>query len=94
MAEFFFNADDLDNDIYIPVEGVLNSENLPATIQLDLRGDRKWRFDKWIMSLYIDLLNVTGRSNGFNYEYNFDYSSCEIESGIPFLPTFGIKGEF
>ncbi len=85
---------DLDNDIYIPIEGVENSERIPDTMQLDLRADRKWRFDRWIMSLYIDILNVTNRKNGFDYDYSFDYSSREVDAGIPVLPTFGIKGEF
>ncbi|MCI5072750.1 TonB-dependent receptor plug domain-containing protein [bacterium] len=85
---------DLDNDIYIPIEGIENSERVPDTFQLDLRADRKWRFDQWIMSLYIDILNVTNRKNGFDYDYSFDYSSREVAAGIPVLPTFGIKGEF
>lgn len=85
---------DLDNDIYIPVYGPDNQERLPNIFQLDLRADRKWRFDTWIMSLYIDILNVTNRKNGINYDYAFDYSSREVEAGIPVLPSFGIKGEF
>jgi len=85
---------DLDNDIYVPFEGAVNSERLPYFFQWDVRIDRKWTFDRWIMSLYLDILNVTSRSNGVEYDYNFDYSSREFEGGIPILPSFGVKGEF
>ncbi|MEZ4819247.1 MAG: TonB-dependent receptor plug domain-containing protein [Bdellovibrionota bacterium] len=85
---------DLDNDVYYPVEGENNSQRLPIFMQWDVRVDRKWIYNKWILSLYVDILNVTNRTNGNQYEYEFDYSDRTIQGGIPILPTFGVKGEF
>lgn len=84
---------DLDNDIFVPIFGDINSDRAPSFFQVDLRVDRKWRFDKWIMSLYVDVQNVANRANGNSYDYAFDYRSREVSGGIPILPTFGIKGE-
>lgn len=85
---------DLDNDIYFPVFGDRNSEGGPYFFQVDLRADRKWFFDQWIMSLYIDIQNVMNRANAASIQYNFDYSALKKNTGIPILPTFGIKGEW
>lgn len=85
---------DLDNDIYVPVNGEINSDNIPMFVQWDVRVDRKWVYKRWIMSLYVDVLNVTNRTNGNEFEYNFDYTDRDLVGGIPILPTFGIKGEF
>ncbi|MEZ4846350.1 MAG: TonB-dependent receptor plug domain-containing protein [Bdellovibrionota bacterium] len=87
-------AYDLDNDVYYPTFGALNSRRAPYFFQLDVRADRKWVFERWIMSLYVDVQNVLNRANAFNVEYNFDYSKEKKNTGIPILPTFGIKGEW
>lgn len=85
---------DLDNDVFYPVFGSLNSRQAPYFIQVDVRADRKWIFERWIMSLYVDIQNVMNRANAFSVEYNFDYSEEKKNTGIPILPTFGIKGEW
>jgi hypothetical protein len=85
---------DLDNDVYLPIEGEENSDQLPNFLQVDLRLDRKWVYNRWILSLYVDVQNITNRNNGSSYDYAFDYSSRTVEGGLPILPTFGVKGEF
>lgn len=87
-------AYDLDNDVYYPTFGTPNSLKGPDFIQIDVRADRKWFFNRWIMSLYVDVQNITNRANAFTVEYNFDYSETKNNTGIPILPTFGIKGEW
>jgi hypothetical protein len=87
-------AYDLDNDVYYPTFGALNSRQAPYFFQLDVRADRKWVFERWIMSLYVDIQNVLNRANTFSVEYNFDYSKEKKNTGLPILPTFGIKGEW
>ena len=84
---------DSDNDVYIPVRGEFYSERNKDFIQLDIRVDRKWVYRDWIMSAYLDIQNVTNRSNTEGINYNYDYSASELDS-VPLIPTFGIKGEF
>jgi hypothetical protein len=85
---------DLDEDIYFPVYGSRNSAKGPSFFQVDVRADRKWIFNKWIMSLYVDIQNVLNRANALGVQYNFDYTDTKKNTGIPILPTFGIKGEW
>jgi len=85
---------DLDEDLYFPIYGRRNANRGPYFFQLDVRADRKWIFERWIMSLYVDIQNVMNRANAASLQYNFDYTELKKNTGIPILPTFGIKGEW
>jgi hypothetical protein len=85
---------DTDNDVYIPLAGQLFSQRFNDFKQLDIRIDRKFIYDEWILSAYVDIQNITNSENAQNIEYSFDYSSKEKVRGLPILPTFGVKGEF
>ena len=85
---------DADNDVYFPVRGAFYSTRLNAFFQADLRLDKKWIYDRWILSAYLDIQNVTNRKNLEAVQYSYDYSKQTVVSGLPILPTFGIKGEF
>jgi hypothetical protein len=85
---------DTDNDSYLPVRGALYSERLSSFYQFDVRLDKKWVYDGWILSLYLDIQNLTNRKNVEQLEYAYDYRSRTETSGLPILPTIGLKGEF
>lgn len=81
-------------DVYVPIQGDRLSARLKTFWQLDMRLDRKWIYDEWILSLYLDVQNITNNKNEFGIAYNFDYTESEASTGLPILPTFGVKGEF
>ena len=81
-------------DTYVPMAGEKLSARSENFWQLDLRFDRRWIFNTWILSLYLDVQNVTMKDNQVGIAYNFDYSQNAPRYFIPILPTFGIKGEF
>lgn len=85
---------DSDNDVYVPITGNFLSERFSPFFQLDIRFDRKWVYDTWILSAYLDIQNVTNNKNIENISYNFDYSEKVEPSGLPTIPIFGVKGEF
>lgn len=70
-----------------------NSERLPLFHQLDLRMDKTWRFKRWQLSLYVDIQNVYNRGNPEGLSYNYNYTKREYVTGLPFLPSFGLRGE-
>ena len=86
---YFENA-----DVYLPIPGGRFSERLGDFWQLDVRVDRKWIFQTWILSLYVDIQNVTNRQNELARGYNFNFQESAAVMGLPILPTFGVKGEF
>jgi hypothetical protein len=85
---------DVDNDVYIPKRGVIFSERNPNFFQADLRIDRKWIYDTWILSAYLDVENISNSKNQEGLVYSYDYSEKEAITGLPILPSIGVKGEF
>jgi outer membrane receptor protein involved in Fe transport len=83
-----------DHDFYRPVYGETNSERMEASHQLDLRVDRRFRFDAWSLSAYIDVSNVYANPRVFDYSYDFDYREREPLTDLPILPSIGVRGEF
>jgi hypothetical protein len=85
---------DSDADAYAPVYGATNSERQTAFHQLDVRVDKHWLFDTWKLTAYLDVQNVYNRKNAELSSYNYDYSESKPTAGLPFIPSFGIKGDF
>lgn len=85
---------DADNDVYLPQRGSFYSERYTDFYQADLRIDKKWIYDEEIWTLYLDIQNVLNTKNSESIEYSFNYKNKEFISGLPFLPAFGVKGEF
>jgi hypothetical protein len=80
-------------DRYVRILGPTYSARLGAFHQLDVRFDKTWTFDRWKLSLYLDVQNVYNRANPEAIRYNFDYRQSEPQAGLPFLPVAGIRGE-
>ena len=87
-------AGDLDHDVFVPIRGSLFTARLDAFTMLDLRIDKRWLYDSWTLSLYLDIQNVLNHQNTEGLQYTYDYTSSEPVKGFPILPTFGLKGEF
>ena len=90
-ANAIFNAD---NASYTCIDGSPNSGRGPAFFQADARIDRRFVYDKWSFTAYLDIQNVTNRGN---VEARFANSNCQGYStltGLPIFPTVGLRGEF
>jgi hypothetical protein len=85
---------DADADEYEGIDGALNSGRVDAFHQLDVRIDKRWVFEKWMLNAYLDIQNVYNRPNADGVEYNYDFSESEPERGLPIIPVLGVRGEF
>lgn len=85
---------DSDNDVYLPLRGDFFSRRRSDFTQLDLRFDKKLILDTEMWSVYLDIQNVLNAKNSEDNRYSFDYSQEESVTGLPFLPSLGLKGEF
>lgn len=85
---------DYDRDQYVGINGPVNSARVGAFHQLDLRIDKRWIYETWILGAYMDVQNVYSRSNPEGLGYNFDKSEERIQRGLPILPIIGLRGEF
>jgi hypothetical protein len=84
----------VDDGTYAPVPGAQNSERMPPFHQLDLRVDKRWIFDNWMLTAYLDIQNVYNRANPVGYSYNFDSTERRTSQSLPIIPIIGLKGEF
>lgn len=85
---------DADNDVYIPIRGGIYSRRFEAFNQLDIRVERKWIYDTWILTGYVDVQNIYNASNSQNIQYSYNYRDNKKIRGLPILPTVGVRGEF
>ncbi len=81
-------------DAYDPVFGPVNSARQPSFVQLDIRLDKQWVFDRWLFDAYLDLQNATNHTNPEGIAYNYDYTQSKVSQGLPILPFLGLRAEF
>jgi outer membrane receptor for ferrienterochelin and colicin len=84
---------DLDSGSYKPSYGAKYSGRNPMFAQWDVRIDKKWVFNRFMLDLYLDVWNVTNRENIEAPDYNFDYSKQKSVSGLSILPILGLRAE-
>lgn len=85
---------DVDGDEYIPLPGDALADRIPPFHQLDVRVDKRWDFKRWNLGLYLDVQNVYLQENPESVGYNFDYEERYYVTGLPILPSIGVRGEF
>lgn len=85
----FYDAKD---NQYDPVFGPQNSIRLPAFWQIDARVDREFALGPELrLRVYLEGLNVSGRSNGEEYVYNTAYAQRGTVAGLPFVAVLGAR---
>ena len=85
---------DADNDVYIPVLGTQNSVRDSYFHRLDVRAEKTWKFRLWSLAFYLDIQNVYNRMNQEGLQFNYDFTEVETVSGLPIIPSLGLRGEF
>lgn len=85
---------DSDADTYVPYALPTNSARLDDFHQLDLRVERRFVFDAWTLTAWLELQNATVRANPELVVYDHTYSRADTIDGLSLLPTFGLRGAF
>lgn len=83
-----------DAGTYVPLQGAEYSERLPLFHQLDMRLDKRWQFQSWRLGAYLDVYNVYNNPGIEDNSYDFNYTHRIYQTGVPFLPSVGLRGEF
>jgi TonB family protein len=82
-------------DTWTPVRSdCTNCGRLPTFHQLDLRVDKKWTFERWLLNAYLDVQNAYNWPNAEGVRYNFDGSQHTYRTGLPIIPSLGLRAEF
>jgi TonB family protein len=85
---------DANGNYYFPLFGEPFSRRLPDFFQLDVRLDKRFVFNNWMLAFYVDVQNVTNRANVEAVTYNFDYTRQQYVQGLPILPVVGVRAEW
>ena len=85
---------DVNGNYYFPIQGEQFSQRLPDFFQLDVRIDKRFVFQDWMLALYVDVQNATNRQNVEAVLNAYDYSAQTSVTGLPILPVLGVRGEF
>ncbi len=85
---------DANGNQYVPIPALPWSQRLPTFVQLDVRVDKRFIFDDFSLTAYLDVQNATNQQNPEAQFYNFNYSQSAYVYGIPILPTLGLRGEW
>jgi len=87
----FYNVRD---DQYEPIFGAHNAIRIPPFYQLDMRLERQMAFQRYKLSLFVDVQNLTNRRNPEEFIYNFDFKRRDTIAGLPTLAVAGARLEF
>ena len=85
---------DANGNYYYPLFGKQWSRRLPDFFQLDLRLDRRFVFERWMLAFYLDIQNVTNRQNVEGVTNNYDYTKEQFLYGLPVIPVMGMRAEW
>jgi hypothetical protein len=89
------NVSDLfDGLTWLPVLGEFNSGRFPWYERLDVRVDRAFRVSGARCTATVEVVNVLGRRNLYDYRYVDGYSRAEMVTMLPLIPTIGITAVF
>jgi hypothetical protein len=80
---------------------VRNNTRLPDYLQLDVRVDREWIFNKWALSVFLEAANLTYSQSIIGITYPTDpdtgitrYDQPQLNGFHWVLPTIGVRGRF
>jgi len=82
---------DADTGRFNPDSGNLGDARLPSFSQLDVRAQYTWTKDLLQISAYLDVQNVLNRTNEELHVWDYRYRDQGSISGLPVLPTLGVK---
>jgi len=85
---------DLDTTDYNQLPTNFRLSRLPTFHQLDVRIDRKWVFDDFSFTTYLDLLNAYNAENAETYQNDYRFREREPVPSLPIIPVIGASGEF
>jgi hypothetical protein len=85
---------DADDNSYVPVEGESRSIREEAFHQLDVRAEKTWVFNTWMIGVYLDVQNALNVDNVEATRWDYRYRESAPVTGVPFVPTLGVRGQW
>ncbi|NNE20128.1 MAG: TonB-dependent receptor [Myxococcales bacterium] len=81
------------SDVFIPIDGRVNSLRNPLFHELNVRVQKEWIFKGWQLALFLDIRNAYNQQNQEGIIYNFDFTQQSPLLGLPIIPSLGVRGQ-
>ncbi len=81
-------------DEYDARYGRVNSDRAGLFHQLDVRVDKRWIYQAWMLTAYLDVQNIYNHQNSDGSEYNYNYRKKNSGGGMPIVPILGMRADF
>ena len=85
---------DADFGTYTRENGPPGSARNAIFSQLDVRVERRFTFDRWVLGIYLDCINVLNSENAEGVLYDYRSRQSAPLRGVPILPILGLRGRF
>ncbi len=85
---------DADSGGYRPVSGGFRTIRRELFHQVDVRVEKTWLFERWSMGLYLDVQNLFNVANVEAIQWDYRYRESAPVTGVPILPTIGVRGQW
>jgi TonB family protein len=86
-----FDADDGD---FRRQNGEFRGRRRKTFHQTDVRVEKTWVFDTWMIGTYLDIQNLFNVENVEATQYDFRFRETAPVTSLPFLPTIGVRGQW
>jgi hypothetical protein len=70
------------------------AERFDPLHSFDIRFDRKWNFENWKLTAYVDVQNIYNNKNSNSIRFNYREKKVERGANLGIFPTIGISAEF
>jgi hypothetical protein len=87
-------SDIFDGLTWLPVLGEFNSGRFPWYERLDVRAERAFRISGARCTASVEVVNLLGRRNLYDYRYVDGYGRAETVTMLPMVPTIGFTAAF
>ncbi|MBK9036359.1 MAG: TonB-dependent receptor [Myxococcales bacterium] len=85
---------DADSGGYRPVSGGFRATRSQVFQQVDVRAEKTWLFKLWSLGVYVDVQNLFNATNVEATQWDYRYNQSAPVSGVPILPTLGVRGQW
>ncbi len=83
-----------DRASYLPYMGQDLAERLDPFIQLDVRVEKQWTFERWLLAVYLDIQNVTNHANSEFQQWDYRFRRSSTIPSVPIFPTIGLNARW
>jgi len=94
VTPYMYGIQVADQGSYLPMFGAESSDRMPPFVQLDFRVEKRFTFERWTLSTYLDVQNITNYANSEIQIWDYRFRESWDVPGIPVFPSIGVSAKW